>query len=222
MTIHAAARIFAPLDEPTPTANLLTVDGKQAQKPEKGRKGRELSYSDKRWLMLNTFVDRQQVRLSLLARAVWLTLYRHVDPDNEQVQRVTIDRISKETGRGKTQVGAALNELQSFVMVRQLSRGNRNKGASIYFLTAPHLWFGNPKVRTGSTNGIPTIESTATVGNPEHEQDSQPTEIRPTQRTEIRPPSIKEGAATERLSADRRKADEQHVANTGSARSPNE
>ena len=71
----------------------------------------------KRWAMLNDFVDHGQQRLSLIARCVWLTMYRN---ESRGVVQIGVGQIAGWIGRGRRHVGCAAGAAAGR---RQLDRG---------------------------------------------------------------------------------------------------
>ena len=85
-----------------------------------------------RWTMLNDFSDYGQRQLTASAVRVWLVLFRETNRDG--LACITVEQIAAKGGISTRAVDNGLRELRDQRFAVLVSRGSRNKGASIHRL----------------------------------------------------------------------------------------
>ena len=102
------------------------AEARDAPKPPKSART-----SGGRFGVFNAFMDHTHAGLTPSARAVWLTLYRHVNAE-AGTACLSQGRLAERSGVKERQVRNALAELDGLGLVEVKRLGRRNSGPSTY------------------------------------------------------------------------------------------
>lgn len=117
---------------------LVDRDGRTIRevKPSPGKSSRRREDSTsrpdrRRWVTLNTFVDRVARHLDAHEVAVWLVLFRWTQDDHAEIR---LEDIAGRVGKSTRAVSRAVDRLLEVGLIERLKRGTRQGGPSRYRL----------------------------------------------------------------------------------------